>query len=102
MNWKSFLLGAAVGLAGGYALREAVSQRTDISAEKVLSTAKKQFKLNGPISGSWIHMESEPFVKNQIKYMVYKGGITRGNHEKFEFIADSSTGTILEVNPLSL
>jgi predicted small secreted protein len=32
---------------------------------------------------------------------VYKGGITRnteGKREQFEFVADASTGTILELN----
>ncbi|MDR7077751.1 putative small secreted protein [Neobacillus niacini] len=100
MNWKSFILGAAVGVISGYAVKEIISQKTYVSPEKVLENVKKQFNQNGPISGSWIHMVTEPFEKHQIKYQVYKGGISKSNkgvNEQFEFIADASTGTLLDV-----
>jgi predicted small secreted protein len=104
MNWKSFVLGAAVGLISGYAAKEIISQKTYVSPEKVLDYVKKQFNQNGPISGSWIHMEAEPYEKQQINYQVYKGGISKnhnGLNEQFEFIADASTGTLLDVRSLS-
>ena len=104
MNWKSFFLGAAVGLIGGYTAKVFIAQKTNISPEKVLDHVKKHFKQNGPISGSWIHMESEPYEKHQIHYQVYKGGISKNNNgvtEQFEFIADASTGTLLDVNHVS-
>lgn len=104
MNWKSFILGAAVGLVSGYAVKEVISQKTYVSPEKVLENVKKQFKHNGTISGSWIHMEAEPYEKHQIHYQVYKGGISKNNNgvnEQFEFIADASTGTLLDLKSAS-
>jgi predicted small secreted protein len=99
VKWRTLLLGAAVGLISGYAL----SKRIKLSPEKVLEQVKTNFKKHSPIQGSWIHMEVEPFLKGQIQYQVYKGGISRtvnGINEQFEFIADASTGTIIEVRPL--
>ena len=46
-------------------------------------------------------MKPENYTKNDLDYEVYKGGITRnteGKREQFEFVADASTGTILELN----
>lgn len=103
LNWKSFILGAALGAIGGYAAKEFLSQKTNISPEKILERVKSQFKQNGPISGSWIHMAEEPYEKQQIKYQVYKGGISKnsnGQTEQFEFIADAKTGTIIDIIPL--
>ncbi|HYK72524.1 MAG TPA: PepSY domain-containing protein [Pseudoneobacillus sp.] len=104
MKWKSFLLGVAVGAISSYATNKYITTQSFLSAEKVLEHAKKQFKENGPISGSWIHMKLEPFQKNQLSYQVYKGGIFRkSNHEhpeQYEFIADARTGTLLEVYPI--
>ena len=100
MNWKSFILGAAVGAISGYAVKEIISQKTYVSPEKVLESVKKQFSENGPINGSWIHMVAEPFEKHQINYQVYKGGISKNQNgvtEQFEFIADAQTGTLLDV-----
>lgn len=104
MNWKSFFLGAAVGIIGGYAAKEIISQKTKVSPEKVLENVKSRFKENGPISGSWIHMEAEPYEKQQIHYQVYKGGISKNNNgatEQYEFVADASTGTLLDIRRLS-
>ncbi|MDQ1001175.1 putative small secreted protein [Neobacillus niacini] len=45
-------------------------------------------------------MVTEPFEKHQINYQVYKGGISKsqnGINEQFEFIADASTGTLLDI-----
>lgn len=99
MNWKSFMLGVAVGLAGGYAAREVLSKKTTISPERALSNAKDAFKKEGPISGSWIQMNAEPFEKGMLQYKVYRGGISRltgEDMEQYEFIADASTGAILD------
>ncbi|MFD2446444.1 PepSY domain-containing protein [Bacillus sp. CGMCC 1.16607] len=100
MNWKSFLLGVAVGAVSCYATNKYLMEQSYISAEKVLENAKKQFKENGPINGSWIHMKVEPFEKNLLSYQVYKGGISRKTNdggEQYEFIADAKTGTLLEI-----
>ena len=65
----------------------------DVSPEKVLEQVKRQFKQNGPISGSWIHMEAESMKNSQFNYRVYKGGISKNNNGKMSnmnFIADAS------------
>ncbi len=103
MNWKSFLLGVAVGLVGGYAAKEIITQKTAISPDKALSMAKETFKKSGPISGSWILMNAEDYKKDQLQYKVYRGGISRltgEEMEQYEFIADAGTGTILEAYQL--
>lgn len=103
MNWKAFWLGAAAGAAGAYAVNTVVSQNRDVPAQKVLNHAKEQFRLSGPVNGSWIHMEAVPYDKNGIQYRVYRGGITRtspnleDSGEQYEFVADATTGTILDV-----
>ncbi len=104
MNWKSFLLGVGVGLAGGYAARELLAQKTSISPERALANAKEAFKKDGPISGSWIQMTKEPYKKGHLAYEVYRGGISRKDgeaHEQYEFIADAGTGIILDAYKLS-
>lgn len=105
MSWKSFFLGAAVGFAGGYALKEIISANGYVSPEKVLAQVKEQFKQSGPISGSWIHTEVvDPYEKGQIHYKVYKGGISRPGQDadrQYVFIADATNGTILEIQPLT-
>ncbi|WP_075982631.1 peptidase M4 [Bacillus massilinigeriensis] len=103
MNWKSFLIGVGVGIAGGYAASEIISQKSTISPEKVLVNVKNAFKENGSINGSWINMTMEPYEKDGFHYKVFRGGITR-NHdgigEQYEFIADAKTGVIIEVQKI--
>lgn len=104
MNWKSFIIGAAVGAVGGYAACEMINKTTKVSPEKVLEQVKKQFNQNGTITGSWIHMEAQAYEQQHISYQVYKGGISKnnnGDNEQYEFIADASTGTLLEIKRLS-
>jgi predicted small secreted protein len=105
MNWKPFIIGAAVGVIGGYTAKEIISQKAGVSPEKVLENVKNQFKQKGAISGSWIHMKTEPFEKEHISYTVYKGGISKqedGLQKQYEFIADAGTGTIIDVYPLTV
>lgn len=101
MNWKTFLLGAAAGFATGYATKQILNQTNTPSPDKVLAQVKETVRKDGSIYGSWILMKPETYQKNDLDYQVYKGGITRntdGNREQFEFIADATTGTILELN----
>jgi predicted small secreted protein len=103
MNLKTFVIGAAVGLLGGYVLKNISAQKVD--PEKILDQIKRHFKKQGPIQGSWIHTEVEPYENGTFRYQVYKGGISRqmnGENEQYEFIADASTGTILDVRLLTL
>ncbi|MGG1398635.1 PepSY domain-containing protein [Bacillus salipaludis] len=101
MNWKSFIIGAAAGAISSLAVREIISKNSTISPERVLENVKKQFKQNGDINGSWIHMEAVPYQKQQIHYQVYKGGISKNNEgtaEQYEFVADAKTGTVIDVH----
>ena len=105
MNWKSFLTGFGSGLLGGLVAYHYLSKETGPSPEKILEQVKATFKEQGPISGSWIHMEAEPYEVNNLKYLVYKGGISQSmkgepHTKQHEFIADASTGTILSIQPL--
>ena len=101
MNWKSALAGAAAGFAACYAVKQAMEQSSGgPSPEKVLASVKDAVKKDGKIYGSWILMKQENYTKNELEYEVFKGGITRnadGSQKQFEFIADASTGTILEL-----
>ncbi|MCH1625354.1 PepSY domain-containing protein [Ferdinandcohnia quinoae] len=102
MSWKKFILGVGVGFAGALIVKEALKQY-EISGEKALKLVKEEFKKNGPIDGSWIQMEPESYIKSEILYKVYKGGISRTvdmQDQHYEFIVDAKTGTILEVSPL--
>lgn len=99
MNWKCFFLGVSAGIAGAFIVKEATSRKETVSPEEILKRVKNAYKQDGPISGSWINMTAEPFLRSPIEHQVYKGGITRtvdGQSELHEFIADAKTGTILE------
>jgi predicted small secreted protein len=104
MNWKYFLLGISTGLAGAYVLKEATARKETVSPEVVLEQVKTAFKKEGPISGSWINMNAEPYTQSPITYNVYKGGISRnveGQSELYEFIADALTGTVIKTKYIS-
>jgi predicted small secreted protein len=99
LNWKTFLMGVSTGIAAGIALRECMAKRQTVSAETALTNAKAAFKKHGPIQGSWIQMEKQPYKKSFLDYEVYIGGISRledNETVQYEFIADSKTGTILD------
>jgi predicted small secreted protein len=100
MKWKTLVLGAAAGFAAGYATKQVLEQSGYSSPEKVLETVKSTVKKDGRIYGSWILMKPENYEKYDLDYQVYKGGITRhnnGKREQFEFIADATTGTIIDL-----
>jgi predicted small secreted protein len=104
MNWKSFVLGAGLGIAGGYLLKDIADKNTLHSPEKVLQHVKNAFKKEGPIDGSWIGMVPESYEVYPVKTKVYRGGISRhkdGALQQYEFVADSHTGTVLQVQQLS-
>lgn len=104
MNWKSFFLGLSVGIVSGYVTKELLDAKTVVSPEKALANAKDLFKQSGPVSGSWIHMNTEPFEKDTFAYTVYKGGISRAVNERieqFEFIVDATNGSVLETFKLN-
>ncbi len=103
MNWKTLIAGAAVGFATGYVAKEAVSRNYTLSSDRVLKIVKDIFKEQGPISGSWINMQKEPYEKAGTTHLIYRGGITReteGLNQSFEFLADSKTGNLLDIYKL--
>ncbi|MEH6889255.1 PepSY domain-containing protein [Bacillus sp. JJ864] len=100
MNWKSLLAGVGLGFAAGYVVANKVQEQSHISSEKALKMVKQALSHKGELTGSWVHMVPETFEKYDVTYDVYRGGITTLLHdvqERFEFLVDAKTGTILEV-----
>jgi predicted small secreted protein len=103
MRFGNFLAGVAVGILGTYAIQKFTPSY--ISSDQALKLVKQEFKKQGPIDGSWIHMEPETIERNHISYRVYKGGISRmsdNEPEQLEFIVNAENGTIIDVNQLSI
>lgn len=101
MKLRDYMMGLGTGIVIGVVASQAASKiDMNRSAELVLKEIKNSFKQEGPIDGSWIYMNPEPFQKEAIHLKVYKGGISRvknGLLEQFEFAADSKTGTVVEL-----
>lgn len=67
---------------------------------KSASNCKSAFKQRGPIDGSWIYTQPEPYNINGETVQVYKTGITRsafGELEQYEVMVDAKTGEIVDV-----
>ncbi|WP_226036381.1 PepSY domain-containing protein [Aquibacillus saliphilus] len=99
MNWKKIVIAAGLGALAGLVIKEQLVSTRYVSPEKALKSAKETFKKQGPISGSWIYMKPEELVKNELTYIVYRGGVTRninGENQQYEFFVDADTGTILD------
>ncbi|MHA6260391.1 hypothetical protein ACXYMX_10925 [Sporosarcina sp. CAU 1771] len=101
MKLKEFLAGVLTGVAAGIVVKEALDCAIqNISPDTVLKNVKESFIKEGPIDGSWIVMKTEAYTNNVIEMNVYRGGISRiknGKLEQFEFVADASTGTVVEM-----
>ncbi|HEY4579372.1 MAG TPA: PepSY domain-containing protein [Savagea sp.] len=101
MKLKDYLLGVVTGVAATFAVQQAMNQLVKYApADGVLKEVKKAFLQEGPIEGSWIVMQPEPYQNSVITMEVYRGGISRlqnGQLQQFEFVADANTGTIIEV-----
>ncbi|MFS0780516.1 hypothetical protein [Bacillus sp. 1P06AnD] len=102
MKWQNIILGAAAGFACGYAAKSIIDNKNNPSPDAVLTHVKNAVKANGKIIGSWILMKPEHYVKNGLQYEVFKGGLTKLEDEEqkqFEFVADATTGTVIEMVP---
>lgn len=104
MKIKDFCAGVLTGVVGGIVVNEVINRANpNVSPDSVLSDVKDAFKKEGPIDGSWIVMKTEPYVDGLIELDVYRGGVSRiteGSFEQFEFVADATTGTIVEIEKI--
>ncbi|WP_456277953.1 PepSY domain-containing protein [Bacillus sp. AK128] len=103
MRGGNFLAGVAVGILGTYLIQRL--KPSHISSDQALKLVKQEIKKQGPIDGSWIHMKPETFVRNNISYRVYKGGISRmaeNTSEQLEFVVNAENGTIIDVQKVSV
>src|SRR5690625_5076826 len=104
MKTKDFLAGILTGVAAGILVKEVIERANPyVSADSVLNNIKDEFKKEGPIDGSWIVMKTEPFENKMITMDVYRGGISRitnGELEQYEFAANATTGTVVELTKL--
>ncbi|WP_050616090.1 PepSY domain-containing protein [Bacillus testis] len=102
MKWQSIVLGAAAGFICGYAAKCVIDNNNTPSPDDVLTHVKDAVKENGKVIGSWILMKPESYVKNGLQYEVFKGGLTKIDNDEqtqFEFVADATTGTVLDLIP---
>ncbi|WP_042345252.1 hypothetical protein [Bacillus massiliigorillae] len=100
MKWKNTILGAAIGFVCGYATKYAIEKCTQPSPDAILARVKETVSREGKITGSWILMKPENYAKNGLHYDIFKGGLTQvtdDGQKHFEFIADASTGTVLDL-----
>ena len=101
MKLRDFAIGVAAGLAAAVLIKEISDRKQPYkSADDVLEDLKQQFKENGKIEGTWIHMKAEPFQNGYTTTPVYRGGITQlidDEMKTFEFAADAYQGILLEV-----
>ncbi|WP_019243915.1 MULTISPECIES: PepSY domain-containing protein [Bacillus] len=101
MKWKDLALGVAIGFACGYAAKCTVEKYAQQSPDEILSKVKNAMKQEGKIIGSWILMKPEKYVKSGLEYDVFKGGLTKitdDEQKQLSFVADASTGTVIEIS----
>ncbi|WP_239254893.1 PepSY domain-containing protein [Listeria ilorinensis] len=100
MNWKAFFAGTLAGAAAGHLVYHCLLNERAVSGDVILERVKDAFKKEGPVEGSWIQLKKQHYKKYAIDTLVYHGGITairEGEKKHFEFIADASTGTIIDI-----
>ncbi|SDO13600.1 PepSY domain-containing protein [Alkalicoccus daliensis] len=102
MSWKRFAAGVGAGVAVTMIAKNTLDQKESLLApEKALKLVKKKASELGTIEGSWVHMITEQYEKEQLAYDVYRGGITiaeeNGTVEAYEFYVDAVSGTIIDL-----
>ena len=99
---------ASILLASGIAIGASIASliyeyQKKVDGDEILETVKKMFLVDGPIEGSWIELHPVPLTRFSSETEVYYGGISRKENDEliqYEFIADSNTGTILDIYKL--
>lgn len=94
------LIGAGIGLVAGVTSTIWAKNKQILTADSVLDKVKAAFQKEGPIEGSWINFEKQPIRKFAVHSEAYSGGITRiedGTLVMYEFLADTQTGTVLDI-----
>ncbi|MBU9721077.1 MULTISPECIES: PepSY domain-containing protein [Bacillaceae] len=102
MGWKRFAVGVGAGVAVTLLAKNQLEKKQGLlSPEKALKMVKQKAGHLGSIDGSWVHMITEEFEKDQLTYQVYRGGLTctdeNGVMSAYEFFVDAATGTILKL-----
>ncbi len=93
-------IGAGIGVLAGAAATIWVKNNRELTADDVLDQIKRAFQKEGSIEGSWINFEKQPIRKFAVHSSAYSGGITRiedGSLVMYEFLADTKTGTVLDI-----
>ncbi|MFC4737597.1 PepSY domain-containing protein [Bacillus daqingensis] len=100
MSWKRFAAGVGAGVAVTMIAKNTLDQKeTVLAPEKALKLVKKKASDIGKIEGSWVHMITERYEKDQLVYDVYRGGVTIEEEDgvfAYEFRVDAATGSILD------
>ncbi|GAE92890.1 hypothetical protein JCM21714_1913 [Gracilibacillus boraciitolerans JCM 21714] len=102
MNKKNTIIIACIAFSIGYLFRQQQDNKQYIKPEKALISVKESFQKKYEVSGSWIYMKPETFLKNDLQYEVYHGGITKfidNQHVPYEFYIDAHTGTLIDMLP---
>lgn len=105
-NFKGGIaIGIGIGLLSGVASTLLIKNKQNLSADLILQRIKKAFLKEGPIEGSWISFEKQPVRKFAVHTEGYNGGITRLEDNRlvtYEFLADAKTGSVLDINRISV
>lgn len=92
--------GLALGFTSGWLTRKETVEEKPKRADHILTDVKEMFLEEGSIEGSWIEMQPVPYEKFAYKTDGYYGGISRyenGELVQYEFIADTKSGSLLEL-----
>lgn len=96
--WK---VSATLGLSSiaGFVLGQLIGNRKQ-SANRILKMIRDDFKKEGPVIGSWIDSQAEPYQRYAVEADVYHGGVTRLEDSipvNYQFVADARTGSLIEL-----
>lgn len=99
--YNPWLISATLGLSSlaGFFLGKVIGKRHR-SANEILKMAVRDFKQEGPVTGSWIEHVAHPFQRFAFKTDVYRGGVQRQEDDEtvnYIFLADAYTGSILQI-----